>query len=55
LTSRDRGVVVVQDLDDYEKIQEERAFIKAITQGLLEVKNGNVMNLSEVKLKLAIL
>jgi prevent-host-death family protein len=54
LTSRGRGVAVVQDLDDYEKNQEERAFMKAVTQGLLDVKNGNVMELSEVKTKLGI-
>lgn len=54
LTSRGRGVAVVQDLDDYEKNQEERAFMKAIAQGLMDVKNGNVMDLSEVKTKLGI-
>ncbi len=54
LTSRGRGVAVVQDLDDYEKNQEERAFMRAVTQGLMDVKNGNVMELSEVKTKLDI-
>lgn len=54
LTSRGRGVAVVQDLDDYEKNQEERAFMKAIAQGLMDVKNGKVMELSEVKTKLGI-
>lgn len=28
ITSRGRGVAVVQDLDDYEKNEEERAFMK---------------------------
>ena len=54
LTSRGRGVAVVQDLDDYEKAQEERAFIKAVAQGLLDIKNGNAMELSEVKATLGI-
>ena len=54
LTSRGRGVAVVQDLDDYEKDQEERAFIKAVAQGLMDIKTGNVMELSEVKAKLGI-
>ena len=54
LTSRGRGVPVVQDLDDYEKNQEERAFMKAVTQGLMDVNNGDVMELSEVKTKLGI-
>jgi prevent-host-death family protein len=55
LTSRGRGVAVVQDLDDYEKDQEERAFIKAVAQGLMDIKNGNTLDLSEVKAKLGIL
>ncbi|HEY8035772.1 MAG TPA: type II toxin-antitoxin system Phd/YefM family antitoxin [Methylobacter sp.] len=54
LTSRGRGVAVVQDLDDYEKNQEERAFMKAIAQGLMDVKDGKVMELCEVKTKLGI-
>ena len=54
LTSRGRGVAVVQDLDDYEKNQEERAFMKAVAQGLMDIKNGNAIELSEVKTKLGI-
>jgi prevent-host-death family protein len=56
LTSRGRGrgVAVVQDLDDYEKNQKERAFMKAIAQGLMDVKDGNVMELCEVKTRLGI-
>ncbi|TPQ24380.1 type II toxin-antitoxin system Phd/YefM family antitoxin [Methylomonas koyamae] len=54
LTSRGRGVAVVQDLDDYEKNQEELAFMKAVAQGLMDVKNGRVMELAEVKAKLGI-
>jgi len=54
LTSRGRGVAEVQDLDDYEKDQEERAFIKAVAQGLMDIKNGTPLELSEVKAKLGI-
>jgi prevent-host-death family protein len=54
LTSRGRGVAVVQDLDGYEKNQEEQAFMKAIAQGLMDVKSGNVMELCEVKTRLGI-
>lgn len=54
LTSRGRGVAVVQDLEDYEKHQEESAFIKAVAQGLMDVKNGRVMELAEAKAKLGI-
>ncbi|WP_446809807.1 type II toxin-antitoxin system Phd/YefM family antitoxin [Methylomonas sp. 2BW1-5-20] len=54
LTSRGRGVAVVQDLEDYEKNQEERVFMKAVAQGLMDVKNGRVMELADVKAKLGI-
>lgn len=54
LTSRGRGVAVVQDLDDYEKAQEERAFMKAIAQGLLDAKTGQLQDLATVKAKLGI-
>jgi prevent-host-death family protein len=33
LTSRGRGVAVVQDQDDYEKNQEERRFRKPLPKG----------------------
>lgn len=54
LTSRGRGVAVVQDLDDYEKSQEEKAFMRAVAQGLLDVKNGKTLELAEVKARLGI-
>ncbi|WP_396956892.1 type II toxin-antitoxin system Phd/YefM family antitoxin [Nitrosomonas sp.] len=54
LTSRGRGVAVVQDLDEYEKNQEELAFVKAIAQGLMDIKEGNTMSLSEAKKRLGI-
>ena len=54
LTSRGRGVAVVQDLDDYEKHQEELTLMKAVAQGLMDVKNGRVMELAEAKAKLGI-
>lgn len=49
LTSRGRGVAVIQDLDDYEKTNEELAFVKAIAQGLMDIKAGHSKSLSEVK------
>ncbi len=54
LTSRGRGVAVVQGLDEYESHEEERAFVKAIAQGLMEVKEGKVQSLDDVKRKLGI-
>jgi len=54
LTSRGRGVAVVQGLEEYESHEEERAFVKAIAQDLMEVKEGKVQSLDDVKKKLGI-
>ena len=54
LTSRGRGVAVVQALDEFEKNEEERAFLRAIAQGMMDVKEGNELTLSEVKSRLDI-
>ncbi|MCC4310436.1 type II toxin-antitoxin system Phd/YefM family antitoxin [Alcanivorax marinus] len=42
LTSRGRGVAVVQRLEDYERIAEELRFVKAVAQGLMEAREGDV-------------
>lgn len=54
LTSRGRGVAVVQGLADYESTKEELAFVKAVTQGLMEIKEGEITDISEVKKRLGI-
>ncbi|HED17855.1 MAG TPA: type II toxin-antitoxin system Phd/YefM family antitoxin [Gammaproteobacteria bacterium] len=54
LTSRGRGVAVVQGLEEYENLEEERAFMKAVAQGLVEIKEGKELSLTEVKKKLRI-
>ena len=54
VTSRGRGVAVVQGLEEYEKDNEEREFLRAIAQGLMEIKEGNELSLSEAKKKLGI-
>ncbi len=54
LTSRGRGVAVVQGLEEYENLEEERAFMKAVTQGLVEIKEGKEQNLEDVKKKFGI-
>lgn len=54
LTSRGRGVAVMQGLKEYENHEEERAFIKAIAQGLMEITEGKEQTLQEVKKKLGI-
>ncbi len=54
LTSRGRGIAVVQGLEEYEKTVEELAFVKAVAQGLMEVKEGNSIDLSEAKNRLGL-
>jgi len=54
LTSRGRGVAVMQGLDEYEKNEEERAFMRAVTTGMMEIKEGKELELDEVKKKLGI-
>ena len=54
LTSRGRGIAVVQGLDEYEKNNEELNFVKAVAQGLMEIKEGKTLELHEVKNKLGL-
>ncbi len=54
LTSRGRGVAVIQGLEEFENMQEEREFMKAVTQGLLEIKAGKEQTLDSVKVKLGL-
>jgi prevent-host-death family protein len=54
LTSRGRGVAVVQGLEEYESQQEEKVFIKAVAQGLMEIREGNELSLDEVKKQLGL-
>lgn len=52
LTSRGRGVAVVQSLKDYETDTEERAFLKSVVQGLMDVEEGRTISLADAKLRL---
>ncbi len=52
LTSRGRGIAVVQGVDEYEKNEEKLEFMKAITQGLMDIKAGDALELDEVKKRL---
>ena len=54
LTSRGRGVAVAQSFDEYEKNEEERAFFRAIAKGMMDVKEGRELPLSEVMKRLGI-
>lgn len=54
LTSRGRGIAVVQGVDDYEKTAEELRFVKAVAKGLADVRDGNTVTLDEAKKTLGI-
>lgn len=54
LTSRGRGVAVVQGLEDYERTAEELRFVKAVAQGLLDAREGNTVSLEDAKKTLGI-
>ncbi|MDP6968067.1 MAG: type II toxin-antitoxin system Phd/YefM family antitoxin [Gammaproteobacteria bacterium] len=54
VTSRGRGIAVVQGLDDYERSKEELAFVKAVAQGLMEIKEGESSDIGEVKKRLGL-
>ena len=49
LTSRGRGVAVVQSLKDYETEADERAFLRDIVQGLMDLEEGREISLADVK------
>ena len=53
LTSRGRGVAVVQSVADYEKAEEERAFMRAVVKGLGDLEGGQEVLLAEVKVRLS--
>jgi prevent-host-death family protein len=54
LTSRGRGVAVVQSLADYETDTEERAFLRAVVQGLMDLEEGREVDLASVKKRLGL-
>ncbi len=52
ITSRGRGVAVMQGLEEYEKNEEDREFMKAVATGLMEIREGEELDLDEVREKL---
>ena len=49
LTSRGRGVAVVQSLDGYETAQEEREFMVAVVEGLSDIDAGRHVDMAEAR------
>jgi len=54
LTSRGRGVAVVQSVRDFEAKAEERVFLKAVVQGLMDVEQGRTVSLADAKKRLGL-
>lgn len=54
LTSRGRGVAVVQSVMDYEVAEEERAFLRAVVTGLSDRDAGRERSLEEAKSRLGL-
>jgi len=54
LTSRGKGVAVIQSLSDYENAEEERAFMRAVMQGINEIEAGKKISMQEVEKKLGL-
>ncbi len=54
LTSRGRGVAVVQALKDYETSVEQQAFMKAVVKGMVDLEEGREVSLADVKKHLKI-
>lgn len=54
LTSRGRGVAVVQSVTDFEAAEEERAFMRAVVTGLADLEAGRELSLAEAKARLGL-
>ena len=54
LTSRGRGVAVMQSLDDFEQAEEEKAFMRAIVEGLDDLDNHREVSLDAAKSRLGL-
>lgn len=54
LTSRGRGVAVVQSLDDFEQAEEEKAFMRAIVEGLNDLDNKREISIDAAKARLGL-
>ena len=54
LTSRGRGIAVVQSVGDYETSEEERAFMRAVVAGLADLESGREVSLADAKARLGL-
>jgi prevent-host-death family protein len=54
LTSRGRGVAVVQSVTDYEAAEEQRTFMRAVVAGLADLEAGRERSLADAKARLGL-
>ena len=54
LTSRGRGVAIIQSVTDYEASEEERAFMRAVVAGLADLDARRELSLEEAKARLGL-
>jgi len=54
LTSRGRGVAVVQALTEYEAEAEERDFLRGVVRGIMDLEAGRELDLAEVRQRLGL-
>ena len=54
LTSRGRGVAVVQSVSEFEIAEEERDFMRAVVEGLSDLEASRDLSLAEAKKRLGL-
>ena len=54
LTSRGRGVAVVQSVAEYENAEEEREFMRAVVEGISDLESGRDVSLAEARKRLGL-
>ena len=54
LTSRGRGVAIVESLKEYEAKTEEQAFLRGVVKGLMDIEEGREISLADVKKRLGL-
>ena len=54
ITCRGRGVAVVQSVTDFEQAVEDRAFMRAVVEGLADLDAGREVSLTEARKRLGL-
>ena len=54
LTSRGRGIAVLQSLKEYEAETEELSFLRGVVQGMMDLDEGREVSLDEAKRRLKV-